>query len=67
MNPDARRLPPRYRQTLLDSVTDDWLEEVTLRLARDEHPAAHSSRKGKDGGIDDFNSVSGSAVEPNGH
>ena len=44
--------PVRYRQTLLDSVTDDGLEELTLRLARDEHPAAHRAGKGKDGGID---------------
>jgi hypothetical protein len=44
--------PIRYRQTLLDSVTDDGLEELTLRLARDEYPAAHRAGKGKDGGID---------------
>ncbi len=44
--------PARYRQTLLDSITDDGLEELTLRLARDEHPDAHRAGKGKDAGID---------------
>jgi hypothetical protein len=44
--------PAKYRQTLLDSVTDDGLEDLTLRLARDEYPQAHRSGKGKDGGID---------------
>jgi hypothetical protein len=44
--------PARYRQTLLDSITDDGLEELTLRLARDEHGDAHRAGKGKDAGID---------------
>ena len=44
--------PARYRQSLLDSITDDGLEELTLRLARDEHPDAHRAGKGKDAGID---------------
>lgn len=44
--------PARYRQTLLDSITDDGLEELTLRLARDEYPDAHRAGKGKDAGID---------------
>jgi hypothetical protein len=44
--------PARYRQTLLDSLTDDGLEELTLRLARPKHPDAHRAGKGKDGGID---------------
>jgi hypothetical protein len=44
--------PARYRQTLLDSITDDGLEELCLRLARDEHPDAHRAGKGKDSGID---------------
>jgi hypothetical protein len=44
--------PARYRQTLLDSITDDGLEELILRLARDEHSDAHRAGRGKDAGID---------------
>lgn len=44
--------PAGYRQTLMDSITDDGLEELTLRLARDEHSDAHRVGKGKDAGID---------------
>src|SRR5688500_2783397 len=44
--------PARYRQTLLDSITDDGLEELTLRLARGEYSHAHRTGKGKDAGID---------------
>jgi len=44
--------PARYRQMLLDSITDDGLEESTLRLARDKHSDAHRAGKGKDAGID---------------
>jgi len=44
--------PARYRQTLLDSISDDGLEELTLRLARDEHPDAYRAGRGKDAGID---------------
>lgn len=41
----------RYRQRLLDAVTDDGLEELTLRLFKPDYPDAHRVR-GKDGGID---------------
>jgi len=44
--------PARYRQMLLNSITDDGLEESTLRLARDKHSDAHRAGKGKDAGID---------------
>jgi hypothetical protein len=44
--------PAAYRQTLLDSLTNDGLEALALRLARDKHPKAHQSGKGKDSGID---------------
>jgi hypothetical protein len=47
----------KYRQTLLDSLSDDGLEELTLRLARDDYPKAHRSGKGKDGGIDVFSDL----------
>jgi hypothetical protein len=41
----------RYRQRLLDAITDKGLEELTLRLWKPEYPDAHRIR-GKDGGID---------------
>lgn len=44
--------PSRYRQTLLDALTDDGLEELTLRLVRPDYPQARRSGKGEDGGID---------------
>lgn len=42
----------RYRQSLLDAVTDDGLEELTLRLARAEYPEAYRTGRGPDGGVD---------------
>lgn len=44
--------PVRYRQSLLDALTDDGLEELTLRLVNPEYPRARRSGKGLDGGID---------------
>lgn len=44
--------PVRYRQSLLDALTDDGLEELTLRLVKPEYPRAHRSGKGLDAGID---------------
>ena len=44
--------PTLFRQTLLDSVTDATLEELTLRFARPDYPDAHLSGVGEDGGID---------------
>lgn len=44
--------PVRYRQSLIDALTDDDLEELTLRLVRPDYPHAHRPGKGLDGGID---------------
>ena len=44
--------PIRYCQSLLDSVTDDGLEELTLRFARPDYPRAYRTGRGADGGID---------------
>jgi len=44
--------PAAFRQTLLNSITDDGLEELTLRLAKPEYPSAHRSGPGRDAGID---------------
>jgi hypothetical protein len=44
--------PGRYRQSLLDSLTDDGLEELTLRLAEPDYPNAYRTGRGSDGGID---------------
>src|SRR4051794_22968160 len=44
--------PVRYRQSLLDALTDDGLEELTLRLVKPDYPEARRSGRGKDGGID---------------
>ena len=41
----------RYRQRLLDAITDEGLEDLALRLLTDGYPDAHRVR-GKDGGID---------------
>jgi hypothetical protein len=44
--------PARYRQSLLDAVTDDGLEELTFRLALPDYPHAYRTGRGSDGGID---------------
>jgi hypothetical protein len=44
--------PARYRQSLLDAVTDDGLEELTLSLARPAYPQAYRTGRGSDGGVD---------------
>ena len=44
--------PAAFRQTLLDSITDDGLEELTLRLAKPTYPAAHRVGPGRDDGYD---------------
>jgi hypothetical protein len=44
--------PVRYRQFLLEALTDDGLEELTLRIVRPDYPHAHRAGKGRDGGID---------------
>ena len=44
--------PTRYRQSLLEALTDDGLEELTLRLVRPEYAQARRSGMGLDGGID---------------
>jgi hypothetical protein len=43
----------RYLQRLLDALTDEGLEELTLRLVKPNYPNAHRIR-GNDGGIDVF-------------
>lgn len=43
----------RYLQRLLDALSDDGLEELTLRLLTPDYPDAHRVR-GNDGGIDVF-------------
>jgi hypothetical protein len=42
----------RFREQLIRGLSDDGLEELTLRLARKEHRDAHRTGRGRDGGID---------------
>ncbi|MGH2941418.1 MAG: hypothetical protein ACRDLN_01390 [Solirubrobacteraceae bacterium] len=44
--------PACRRQSLLDSLTDDGLEELTLRFAHPEYPRAHRASLGQDDGVD---------------
>ncbi len=47
--------PARYRQRLIDqlvSLSDDGLENLALRLARDKYPDAFRTAPGADGGVD---------------
>ncbi len=44
--------PVRHRQQLIRGLDDDGLEELTLRYVRPDHPDAHRTRRGTDGGID---------------
>lgn len=56
--------PVRYRQSLIDALTDDGLEELTLRLVRPDYPCAHRPGKGLDGGIDVLSDFSCRPLEP---
>lgn len=44
--------PTRHREQLIRGLDDDGLEELTLRYVRPDHPGAHRTRRGNDGGID---------------
>lgn len=44
--------PQRFREQLIRGLTEDGLEELTLRLVRTEYPDAHRTGRGRDGGID---------------
>jgi len=49
--------PQRYRERLVilcASLHDEGLEELTLRLAMEDYPDAHRTRRGTDGGVDVF-------------
>jgi hypothetical protein len=44
--------PQRHRERLVQSLSDDGLEELVLRLVRPGYPEAHRTRRGRDGGVD---------------
>jgi hypothetical protein len=44
--------PSRYRETLVTSLTNDGLEDLTHRLVLPNYPGACRTGPGRDGGID---------------
>jgi hypothetical protein len=44
--------PQRFRQNLIRGLTEDGLEELTLRIVRKDYANAHRTGRGRDGGID---------------
>jgi hypothetical protein len=44
--------PARHREQLIRGLDDEGLEELTLRYFKPDHPDAHRTRRGIDGGID---------------
>lgn len=44
--------PQRHRERLVQSLSDDGLEDLVLRFVRPCYPEAHRTRRGRDGGID---------------
>jgi hypothetical protein len=46
--------PLRLRETLVSSLDDEGLEQLTLELVRPVYPQAHTTGRGIDGGVDIF-------------
>jgi hypothetical protein len=44
--------PQRFRENLIRGLTEDGLEELTLRIVRKDYANAHRTGRGRDGGID---------------
>lgn len=46
--------PVRHRERLVLSLDDEGLEDLTLRVVLPDHPKAHRTYRGADGGVDVF-------------
>ena len=50
--PEVGVNPTRHREQLIRGLDDEGLEELTLRYFKPDHPDAHRTRRGVDGGLD---------------